>query len=129
MRHSLRLFNYYKSYENFFKTCNINIDEETIQKYYDEFCTSKSLRVYSKDSEKYFEYLINRLHLLGDLYQYDYNVPLVYKGYKCTYEHDIKLDMYVGYVENEFDSSVSGKSLRELEEDFQNTVDFVILMR
>jgi hypothetical protein len=37
--------------------------------------------------------------------------------------------MYVGYVENEFDSSVSGKSLRELDEDFQNTVDFVILMR
>ena len=129
MRHVIRLFNYYKSYENFFKTCNINIDEEVIQKYYDEFCTSKSLRQYSKDSEKYFDYLINRLHMLGDLYQYDYNVPLVYKGYKCTYEHDIKLDMYVGYVENEIDSAVSGKSLRELDEDFQNTVDFVILMR
>lgn len=129
MRHVIRLYNYYKSYENFFKMCDIQIDTEDIQKYYDEFCTSKSLRQYSKESEKFFDYLINRFHMLGTINMFDYTVPIEYKSFNCIYEWDIKLDMFIGYVENEFDSSVSGKTLRELDEDFRNTIDFVILKR
>lgn len=129
MRHVIRLFNYYKSYENFFKINNIEISTEEIKMYYDEFCLSKSLRLYTIDSEKFFDYLINRLHLSQKIYQYDYSVPLVYKTYKAHYQYEEKLDMYIGSVENEFDSAISGKTLRELDEDFRNTVDFVILKR
>lgn len=129
MRHSIRLFNYYKSYENFFKTCNIDIDTEEIEKYYNEFSSAKALRKYDRESKEFFDYLINRFHMLGTFYQYDYEVPIVYKNYKCIYSYEEKLDMYVGFVENEFDSEVTGKSLRELEIDFQNTIDYVVLMR
>lgn len=129
MRHVIRLFNYYKSYEEFFNINNIDIDTEEIQKYYDEFCSSKFLRQYSKESEKFFDYLINRFHMIGTFNQFDYTVPLVYKGYKAIYEHDKKLDIYIGYVENEYDSAITGKTLNELDEDFRNTIDFVVEKR
>lgn len=129
MRHVIRLYNYYKSYDNFFKMNNLEIDTEEIEKYYEEFSSSSTLRLYNKDSEKFFDYLINRFHLLGTFNQFDYTVPLVYKTFKAIYEYDLKLDMYVGFVENEFDTAISGKTLNELEEDFKNTVDFVVLKR
>lgn len=129
MRHTIRLYNYYKSYDNFFKTNKIEINQEDIKKYWDEFSSSTYLRQFGLDSKKFFDYLINRFHILGVFDQYDYFVPLVYKGYKANYEHDKKLDIYIGFVENELDSSISGKTLDELDLDFRNTVDFVILMR
>ena len=129
MRHVIRLFNYYKSYQTFFKENNIQIDANEIQKYRDEFCTSKYLREYSIESEKFFDYLVNRFHMIGTFDMFDYTIPLEYKGYKAVYDYEEKLDIYVGHVENEFDSSISGKTLSELDEDFRNTVDFVILNR
>ena len=129
MRHSIRLFNHYKSFKRFFEENGLQILQSDIDFYFAEFQSPKSHRQYDIDSEKFFDYLINRLHCLGVLYQYDYNIPLEYKGYKAIYSYDPNLALLVGFVENEFDSSISGKTISDIEKDFQNTVDYVLLKR
>ena len=129
MRHSLKLWNHYKSYKKFFKANGIKVEKGLDKFYYDEFCTSRSLRVHSITSQTYFDYFIHRLHMLGTFNMFDYGVPLSYKGYNANYAYDAKLQEYVGHVEGEFDSAICGKTLALIEDDFHNMVDYVIKMR
>lgn len=128
-RHSLRLYNHYKDYKIFFKENKIDVSDETIDMYYAEFCTSTSLKLFDKSSNKYFEYLIHRLHMLGAFNMFDYDVPLSYKGYKATYSYDAQHQRYSGFVDGFFDCDISGKTYSEIEEDFKNTVDYVLELR
>lgn len=129
IRHSLRLYDHYKDYNKFFKENKLEILQETIDMYYDEFCTSTSLRKYEKSSVKFFEYLIHRLHMLGTFNMFDYDVPLLYKGYKAIFSFDAKHERYYGYVEGHFDCDISGNTYSDIEEDFKNTVDYVLELR
>lgn len=126
MRHSIKLWEHYKSYNKFFKENKISISKEEIDSYYDEFCTSKSLREHKKNSQMYFDYLINRLHLLGLFNMFDYAVPLHYNGYTAMYSHDLDVHMYTGYIVENIDYTIKGKTFADIEADFKNTVDFVL---
>lgn len=126
MRHAERLYEQYKSYNKFFKDNKIKITKEEIGMYYDEFCSSKSLSVHKKNSQTFFDYLINRLHILGLFNMFDYSVPLHHNGHTAMYYHDSTSWQYVGYIEGHLDYTITGKTVKEIEEDFKNMVDFVL---
>lgn len=125
-RHSIRLYEYYKSYNKFFKENKIKILEEDIDKYYKEFSSSKSLKQFPKDSEKFFDYLINRFHMLLVFDMFDYLIPFEYKGQKATYEFEPITNQYIGYVNNDVENDIYGKTIAEIEQDFHNFVDLVL---
>lgn len=126
MRYSIRLYNHYKDFNRFFKENKIDVAKEQIDMYYMEFCTSKSLRKYQKDSEKFFDYLINRFHMIGTFNMFEYGVPLEYKGYTASYSYAEKEKLYMGFVDGHFDCDIKGSTMEEIEEDFKNTVDYVL---
>lgn len=128
-RHSERLFDHYGSTSALLKATGLDAHKDAAEFYYKEFCTSTTLRQYSFEHKKYFEYFLHRLHLLGVIYMFDIGIPLVYKGYEAVYHTDMKLGCYKGYVKNHHDSDIIGDDFDELTEDFKNIVDFVIANR
>ena len=126
MRHSIKLWELYKSYNKFFKENNIKVEKSDIDWIYTEFCTSKSLRVHKKNSQLFFDYLINRLHMLGTFNMFEYAVLLHHNGYTAMYSHDIESNCYTGYIVDHFDYTIKGKRIEDIEADFKNTVDFVL---
>ena len=125
-RHVIRLYEYYKSYDKLFKDNKIKVLKEDIDFYYAEFISAKSHRKYAQDSEKFFDYLINRLHLLLIFNQFDILIPFEYKGHKAEYEYVESLNLYIGCVDGEPDNDISGKTLSEIEQDFHNFVDLIL---
>lgn len=129
MRYVTKLYNSFQTYQKLFDENDIKIDSEMIDGFYIEFCQSKSLRQYSKDSEKFFDYLINRLHLLLLLNMFDIMLPLTYKGYKAAYKYDSELKLYIGNVVGEHDTYLENEKFEDFKENFQNTIDYVVKMR
>lgn len=128
-RYVITLYKEYKSYGNLFLSNDIEIDDAMIDGFYAEFCTSKSFRLHSKESEKFFDYLVNRLHLLGEFNMFDIMLPLTYKGYTCSYSYDFDNKMYKGNVTNEYDTYIESEKLEDFKDNFHNTIDYVVLMR
>lgn len=129
MRHSIMLYNHFKTIKNLIEEAKLDFNLDDIEVYKQEFMSSKVLMKFGVDSKEYFDYIINRLHILGLVDQYQLYIPLDYKGYTAIYSYDEKVNMYVGYVKGESDSLIKGKTLERLMDDFKNVVDYVVLMR
>lgn len=129
MRYVIKLYNYFKSYQRLFEENSLKIDEKIIDEIFNEFCSSKTLRIYGKDSEKFFDYLINRLHMLLMLNMFDIVIPFEYKGYKATYKYNWDKKLYCGNVIDEVDTNIECETLDDFEEYFKNTIDYVVKMR
>ena len=116
MRYVEFLYKQFNDFNDLFEFINYECDDDFI-----EMCKNECK--HPIDSFKFYDYLINRLHLLQKINMFEICPIIEYKGYKCSYwTEDMK---YIGIIIGTKEK-VSGNNINDLLPDFYNTVDYVL---